>query len=132
MAQVTSPVLADTHFILWLRVVPRALSRAERAVLDNAPVRYVSIVSLWEIAILQTVGRIPRDDRLSEAPTGFDLLPVRVEHCKAYAVLPMHHRDPFDRMLIAQAQSEQVPLLTRDRRMTAYREHATILRYPDP
>jgi PIN domain nuclease of toxin-antitoxin system len=132
VAQVTSPILVDTHFILWLRVAPRQLTRGERAVLDNAPSRHVSIVSLWEIAIMVTVGRIPPDDHLLETPVGFDLLPVRETHCKAYAALPMHHRDPFDRMLIAQAQSEQVPLLTRDRRMTAYAEQATILRYPEP
>jgi PIN domain nuclease of toxin-antitoxin system len=132
VAQVTSPILVDTHFILWLRVVPRVLTRGERAVLDNAPSRHVSIVSLWEIAIMMTVGRIPPDVHLLETPVGFDLLPVREEHCKAYAALPMHHRDPFDRMLIAQAQSEQVPLLTRDRAITAYAEQATILRYPEP
>jgi len=129
VAQVTS-ILVDTHFILWLRVAPRQLTRGERAVIDNAPSRHVSIVSLWEIAIMVTMGRIPPDDHLLETPVGFDLLPVREEHCKAYGALPMHHRDPFDRMLIAQAQSEQVPLLTRDRAMTAYSEQAMILRFP--
>lgn len=132
MAQVTAAILVDTHFILWLRVAPQALTRGERAALDNAPSRYVSIVSLWEIAITQTVGRLPRDDGLLATPEGFDLLPVRVEHCRAFAALPMHHRDPFDRMLIAQAQTERLPLLTRDRDMMAYGEHATILRYPEP
>jgi PIN domain nuclease of toxin-antitoxin system len=127
----TSPILVDTHFILWVRVAPQQLTRGERAVLDNAPSRHVSIVSLWEIAIMVTVGRIPRDDHLLETPVGFDLLLVREEHCKAYAALPMHHRDPFDRMLIAQAQSEQMPLLTRDRAMTAYNDQATILRFPE-
>lgn len=131
MAQVTSPILVDTHFILWLRVDPRQLTRGERAILDNAPLRHVSIVSLWEIAIMLTVGRIRPDDHLLETPVGFDLLPVRAEHCRAYASLPMHHRDPFDRMLIAQAQSEHIPLLTRDRAMTAYRKEATILRLPE-
>jgi PIN domain nuclease of toxin-antitoxin system len=131
MAQVTA-ILVDTHFILWLRVAPRTLTRGERAALDNAPTRHVSIVSLWEIAILVTVGRIPPDDRLLETPVGFDLLPVREEHCKSYAVLPMHHRDPFDRMLVAQARSERIPLLSRDRRIAAYGDEATILRFPEP
>jgi PIN domain nuclease of toxin-antitoxin system len=130
VAQVTSPILVDTHLILWLRVAPQQLTRGERSALDNAPLRQVSIVSLWEIAIMVTVGRIPSDDHLLETPVGFDLLPVSEQHCKAYAALPMHHRDPFDRMLIAQAQSERVPLLTRDRAMTAYSEHATIMRLP--
>jgi PIN domain nuclease of toxin-antitoxin system len=131
VAQVTA-ILVDTHFILWLRVAPRQLTRGERALLDNSAVRQVSIVSVWEIAIMVTVGLIPPDHRLLETPVGFELLPVRTDHCKAYATLPMHHRDPFDRMLIAQAQSEGVPLLTRDRAMTAYSEQATILRYPEP
>ena len=125
-------ILVDTHFVLWLRIAPRQLTRGERTVLDNSAVRQVSIVSLWEIAIMVTVGRLPPDHRLLETPVGFELLPVRADHCKGYATLPMHHRDPFDRMLIAQAQSEGVPLLTRDRAMTAYSEQATILRYPEP
>jgi PIN domain nuclease of toxin-antitoxin system len=94
------------------------------------PVAISVVVSLWEIAILLGRGRIPGDDRLLEIPEGFDLLPVRPDHCKAFVGLPQYHRDPFDRMLIAQAQSEQVPLLTRDLAMTAYSEQATILRFP--
>jgi PIN domain nuclease of toxin-antitoxin system len=123
-------ILVDTHFILWLRVEPERLTQRDRAALDGASLRYVSIVSLWEIATLVAIGRLPRDDRLVEPPLGFDLLLVQPEHCKAYAALPMHHRDPFDRMLVAQAQSEHVPLLTRDRVMVAYGAHATILRLP--
>ncbi len=132
MAEVIGRVLVDTHFILWLRVEPLRLTAGERAVIDSASSRLVSIVSLWEIAIMLTVGRLRRDEHLLETPPGFDLLPLRGEHCKAYANLPMHHRDPFDRMLIAQAHSEGLSLLTRDRTMAAYREHAAILRYPEP
>lgn len=132
MAEVIGPVLIDTHFILWLRVEPLRLTAGERAVIDGASSRLVSIVSLWEIAIAQTARRLPRDEHLLETPPGFDLLPVHVQHCKAYASLPMLYRDPFDRMLVAQAQSEQLPLLTRDRAVAAYHEHATILRYPEP
>ena len=132
MAEVTEAVLVDTHFVLWVRVEPLRLSVGERAIIDSAALRLVSIVSLWEIAIAQTVGRIPRSEQLLEVPPGFDLLPVRIDHCKAFASLPMHHRDPFDRMLIAQAQSEEMTLLTRDRAVAAYHEHAAILRYPEP
>ena len=131
MAEVTTTVLLDTHLILWLRVAPRTLTPAERSLIDNALSRHVSIVPLLEIAIMQTVGRLRRDDGFLEIPPGFDLLSVRPEHCKAYAALPMRHRDPFDRMLIAQAQSEQVPLLTRDRAIAAYADEATILRFPE-
>ena len=131
MAQIGA-ILVDTHFILWLRVAPRQLTRDEREMLENAALRHVSIVSLWEIAIMMTVGRLPPDDQLLEAPQGFELLPIRSEHCTVYSRLPLHHRDPFDRMLIAQAQSERLSLLTRDRAMLSYTEHAPILRFPEP
>jgi PIN domain nuclease of toxin-antitoxin system len=108
------------------------LTAGERAMLDDAALRHVSIVSLWEIAVMMTVGRLPPDGQLLEAPQGFELLPIRGEHCTVYSRLPLHHRDPFDRMLIAQAQSEQLPILTRDRAMLSYAEQATILRFPEP
>lgn len=95
-----------------------------------APALRISVVSLWEIAIMQTIGRLPLDDHLLEVPPGFDLLTVSAAHCKVYARLSMHHRDPFDRMLVAQAQSEGVLLLTRDRRLLAYAGEAEILRSP--
>ena len=75
---------------------------------------------------------MPSDDRLLEPPQGFELLAVRNEHCALYSHLPLHHRDPFDRMLIAQAQSEGLSVLTRDRMMLNYVEHADILRFPEP
>ncbi len=77
------------------------------------------------------LGRIEANMGLLEVPTGYDLLPISREHCKALLELSRHHRDPFDRMLIAQAQSEHIPLLTRDRAMTAYGDEATILRFPE-
>jgi PIN domain nuclease of toxin-antitoxin system len=131
MAEVTGSILVDTHFILWLRVAPRALTRSERDLIENCPRLHVSIVSFWEIAIMQTVGRLRKDTALLETPPGFELLTVRQTHCRAYAALPIHHRDPFDRMLIAQAQVEHVPLLTRDRRIADYSSDATILRFPE-
>jgi PIN domain nuclease of toxin-antitoxin system len=107
------------------------LTGGERNVLDTAPVCYVSAVSLWEIALLLGRGRIPRgDERLLDIPAGFDLVPIRPDHCKALVKLPRHHGDPFDRMLVAQARCEGVPLLTRDRSIATYGEHATILRFP--
>ncbi|HZK89516.1 MAG TPA: type II toxin-antitoxin system VapC family toxin [Stellaceae bacterium] len=127
MAAVTGALIVDTHFILWQRIKPQFLTRAERDLIDNASVRHISVVSLWEIAMLFGLGRVPADDQLLEVPQGFDLLPVGLHHCRAYAILPPHHRDPFDRMLLAQAQSEQIPLLTRDRAMAAYHGQVTIL-----
>jgi PIN domain nuclease of toxin-antitoxin system len=80
----------------------------------------MSAVSLWEIAILMALDRVARDPRLLAVPDGFDLLPVLPDHCKALVALPLRHRDPFDRMLIAQARAERLALLTRDRAIIGY------------
>jgi len=92
----------------------------EKRVLSTASVRFVSAVTLWEIATLMRLGRIADDDRLLDLPISFDLLPVQPEHCREYAKLQQIHRDPFDRMLIAQAKTERVPLVTRDRNVALY------------
>ena len=113
-------LLVDTHLVLWARVVPERLTIDERRALDGARSCYVSAVSLWEIAILMALDRIARDERLLAVPDGFDLLPVLPDHCKALIALPRRHRDPFDRMLIAQARAEHLALLTRDRAIIAY------------
>lgn len=128
----TSSLLLDTHILLWSRTEPETLRAGERRVIEDAQIRYVSCVTLWEFGILIGLGRIEANERLLEVPEGYELLPVSPQHCKAFAKLPRHHRDPFDRMLVAQAQSEHVPLLTRDRAMTAYGAYATILRLPEP
>jgi len=120
-------ILIDTHYVLWQRTRPQSLTTVERDILVNAAIRHVSVVSIWEIAMLQGLGRVPLDPHLLEVPPGFDLLPVRLQHCEAYAGLPLHHRDPFDRMLVAQAQSENLTLITRDRPMQVYRQSVTIL-----
>jgi len=124
-------ILVDTHILLWARISPQRLSSREREAIEAASPRYVSAVSLWEIAILISLGRVAADDRLLLVPVGFELLPVSSEHCKELVVLPQHHRDPFDRMLIAQARAERLALITRDRALTAYRESGiTILHHP--
>jgi PIN domain nuclease of toxin-antitoxin system len=120
-------ILIDTHIYVWARLRPQRLTARERLILDAGPIRQVSVVVLWEIAILQGLGRIEDDPNLLELPVEFDLLPIRPAHCKKLRELPSHHRDPFDRMLLAQAHSEQVPLLTRDQAMAAYHGHVTIL-----
>ena len=92
----------------------------EKAALSDASIRFVSVVTLWEIATLMRLGRVANDDKLLDLPTAFDLLPVHPEHCREYAKLQQIHRDPFDRMLIAQAHSEGFLLLTADERVALY------------
>jgi PIN domain nuclease of toxin-antitoxin system len=116
----TTAVLVDTHILLWLRIAPERLSGSERRALETARFRYVSAVTLWEIAVLMGLDRVARDQRLLAIPDGFDLLPIRPEHCATLIALPKLHRDPFDRMLIAQARAEDVPLLTRDKSIIDY------------
>ena len=113
-------LLVDTHLVLWARIAPDRLITGERRTLDDARSCYVSAVSLWEIAILMALDRIAQDQRLLAVPDGFDLLPVLPDHCKTLVALPRRHRDPFDRMLIAQARVERLPLLTRDTAIIAY------------
>ncbi len=125
-------LLLDTHLLLWARTEPEKLTAGETNAIVSARTRLISAVSLWEFGILIGLGRIGNNEGLMDVPQGYDLLPIKPEHCKALARLPRHHRDPFDRMLIAQAQTEQAVLLTRDRTMTSYRDHATILRNPAP
>ncbi len=127
-----SGVLVDTHILLWSRTDPEELTDGERRVIEMAPLRYVSCVTLWEFGILVGLRRIEAREGLFSVPEGYELLPISPAHCETYAALPRHHRDPFDRMLIAQAQYEQVTLLTRDRAMLGYADQATILRFPEP
>jgi PIN domain nuclease of toxin-antitoxin system len=113
-------LLLDTHIFVWIRTAPEKLRVTERRALDSAALRFVSAVSLWEVALLASRGRIAADQRLFAMPDSFDLLPVLPAHCRQLLDLPPHHRDPFDRMLIAQACTEGLTLITRDRAMTAY------------
>ena len=83
---------------------------------------FVSVVSLWEIAIKRAIGKLhaPIDLQLDVARAGFELFPITVNHIVATERLPRHHRDPFDRMRIAQAMEEQATLVTRDPQFPPY------------
>lgn len=113
-------LLVDTHILLWMRAAPDRLLDSERQALDKATARFVSAASFWEIGILIGLGRIGDDPRLYEVPQGFDLLPISPAHCQDLSRLPPIHRDPFDRMLIAQARTEVLALLTRDAKIADY------------
>jgi PIN domain nuclease of toxin-antitoxin system len=119
-----TPLLVDTHVLLWLLLGDRAaISReAEEALSDADNSVSVSAVSVWEIALKRTRGRLRIGDAWPLAITalGFDAMPVTALHARAVEELPWHHRDPFDRMLVAQATAEDHVLVTADERLAAY------------
>ena len=116
-------LILDTHLLLWWLDDSSLLPEDARALI-SAPENdiLVSAVSLWEIWLKQSLGklRLPADfeDRLKKE--AFEDLPLTGTHTRLIASLPWHHRDPFDRMLVAQAQIEGVTLLTADAKLAAY------------
>jgi PIN domain nuclease of toxin-antitoxin system len=114
-------LLLDTHVLIWWDEGAR-LSRNAVAAIREADQVYVSAVTGWEVAIKTAVGRLQTSRTVTEAilETGFEELPVRLRHAQALARLKAHHRDPFDRMLVAQALVEGLTIVTRDRAFEAY------------
>ena len=116
-------LLLDTHVLLWAVFEPNKLTtQAQQVIADSNNIVCVSMVSIWEIGIKCNIGRlaIPKSF-FDEIPRfGFELLHVKVAHIKSYIGLPLHHRDPFDRMIIAQANHEQLTVATRDQNFADY------------
>lgn len=116
-------LLLDTHALLWWLDDPRLLSKAARkAISDGKNTVYISAAVIWEISIKRALGKLDAPDDLEAAMTAnrFLPLPVTVPHALAAATLPDHHRDPFDRLLIAQARVEEFKLVSRDPRIPDY------------
>lgn len=115
-------LLLDTHAWIWLRYAPSQLPAALQGTLESAESVHVSLVAPWEIAIGQKVGKMAAvtDLPLDETRAGFPILPILPRHIAQLARLPLHHRDPFDRMLVAQAQVEGLVIVTADRVIRAY------------
>lgn len=118
-----SRLLVDSHALLWWLTDDPALSQAARnAIADPVSDLLVSTACLWEIAIKRSLGKLETPDDLPEAITeaGFRWLPVGPEHAWRVRELPAHHRDPFDRLVIAQALVEGLPVITADPRFGDY------------
>jgi PIN domain nuclease of toxin-antitoxin system len=116
-------VLLDTHVLLWWLADDEQLpERAAATIADPDTEVVVSAASAWEISIKQASGRLdaPEDLLDAVAANDFETLAISVDHAIAAGRLPAHHADPFDRMLIAQAQIEGFTLVSVDRRFSDY------------
>jgi len=116
-------LLLDSNTFLWWRAgSARLTEHAENMIGDTDNNTTVSVVTLWEIAIKRGIGKLRFFEDFEAVMTeeAFDLLPIGYAHLRILETLPMHHRDPFDRLLIAQALAEGIPIATADRRFAAY------------
>ena len=110
-------ILLDTHLLLWALADPAQLPAKARELIESTEtIVYVSLISLWELRIKETIEKITLPSAFYTAiePAGYELLILKPTHIHEYGTLPMHHRDPFDRMLIAQDRREQLALATND------------------
>src|SRR4051794_19475187 len=119
--------LLDTHTFLWfVHQDPRLSADARALIIDPSTDLLLSVASAWEIVIKVALGRLKlikhTEVFLKEHLNANDIapLPIRLEHATAVGSLPAHHRDPFDRMIIAQAVSEHVPIITNDSEFKKY------------
>lgn len=118
-------VLLDTHAFYWWwyekqRIPPRAMKA-----IQECESGYVSLISYWELAIKVRAGKLQAAEALSEGTSslsadGFELLPIDYQHVMGTLQLPLHHRDPFDRLLIAQALSEGLAVVSSDAAFDPY------------
>jgi PIN domain nuclease of toxin-antitoxin system len=120
-------LLLDTHAFLWFIMGSANLSVNARALIENpANERLLSVAGLWEIAIKTSLGKLTLSapfDELIPAQlklNGIDLLNIKVEHLSTLTTLPFHHRDPFDRLVVAQAIVEKLPVISLDRAFDTY------------
>jgi PIN domain nuclease of toxin-antitoxin system len=117
-------LLLDSHILLWWSEgSPKLGARARSLVESGGNVLFISAASWWEIAIKQALGRLGFDlaaHRGAFVSRGVTTMDVTFAHAEAAAGLPLHHGDPFDRMLVAQASHEGLTLLTRDKKLKVY------------
>jgi len=115
-------LLLDTHVFLWWRADARRLGTTARAAIAGAEVVFVSAATAWEAAIKAALGRLRYPDTIEDGveASGFEKLPISLRHAERAASLPPHHADPFDRMLVAQAEAESLTLVTHDRALAVY------------
>ena len=118
-----SRYLVDTHIMLWVFDDDQTLSSEARTALNTADIVYASHASVWEIVIKKALGKLEAPENLEQAiiTTGFKQLPISLAHILAVGELSVEkHKDPFDRLLIAQAKIEGLTLISRDERFNLY------------
>lgn len=115
-------LLLDTHIVLWQLAGTRQLPPAAHEAIESATELLFSVVSFAEIGVKASIGKLSVPDDLREhvLDSGLRILALDADHGLAVADLPMHHRDPFDRLLISQARAEQLTIVTADPRFAAY------------
>jgi len=125
-------VLLDTHVALWAVTGSARLSPLASSLVLQADEVFVSVASVWEIAIKHALGRGDMPVSAAQAlqaftDAGYTILPVQAAHAARVEQLPPLHADPFDRLLVAQALSEPLTLLTRDTKVAAYSDAVTLV-----
>ncbi|TEU13232.1 MAG: type II toxin-antitoxin system VapC family toxin [Anaerolineales bacterium] len=120
-------VLLDTHaFLWWVTDSPKLSARARKVIQDSNNELFFSAASGWEIAIKAQLGRLQLPDNLEQfimeqlSLNAILVLPIQLHHALRVYTLPQYHRDPFDRVLVAQSQIENLPILTADAQITPY------------
>jgi PIN domain nuclease of toxin-antitoxin system len=115
--------LLDTHTLLWwLEDNPVLSTKAKKIISNPNNLVFVSPVNSWEITIKKALGKLIAPDNLEQVilKSGFDVLPINITHTIFIENLPNHHEDPFDRLLIAQAMTEKLTIITRDSKIAQY------------
>ena len=119
-------ILLDTHTFLWFLGGDSELSKQARTLIENPKnEKYISIASFWDIAIKNSLGKLTLDVSFAELKTeaiknGFQLLPITFEDTLQLNTLPLHHRDPFDRIIISQAKENNLMLVSCDDNFSLY------------
>ncbi|MDZ7956591.1 MAG: type II toxin-antitoxin system VapC family toxin [Aulosira sp. DedQUE10] len=119
--------LLDTHTFIWFVIDSPQLSTTAKALIeDEYNEKWLSIISVWEMAIKCSIGKLTFNLPLQTfveqqiQQNSIDLLSIQMRHLAIVATLPLHHRDPFDRLLIAQAIAEEIPIISADVAFDAY------------
>jgi len=118
--------LIDTHILLWYLEGDKALSAERRELIEDLSNEvFISIASLWEMAIKVSLNKLTYSYLLNEIINNLEshniyILPISPEHAVEVSTLPFHHRDPFDRMIVAQSRIEDLPVVTNDKAFFAY------------